>query len=154
MFRLWQLILWLIYFLSPVDAVPDVAFGVGWLDDLLILLMLYWFVWRKSPGKSDPEWWKTVFNEARKAEQATSGSSESASEKKTRQERNRDPFQILGVEHSATFEEIKRAYHAQANRYHPDKVTHLGDEFQKLAHKKFQDIQWAYEQLVKEKGRR
>lgn len=52
---------------------------------------------------------------------------------------------------TATEEEIKRAYRTLAARYHPDKVTHLGEEFQELAKKKFQDLQWAYETLLKER---
>mmetsp|Transcript_2063 Transcript_2063/g.5056 ORF Transcript_2063/g.5056 Transcript_2063/m.5056 type:complete len:166 (-) Transcript_2063:1690-2187(-) len=32
-----------------------------------------------------------------------------------------DPFQVLGVSHSATAAEIKAAYHAKARLYHPDK---------------------------------
>jgi preprotein translocase subunit Sec63 len=31
--------------------------------------------------------------------------------------------------------------------YHPDKVAHLGDELQVLAHEKSQEIQRAYRQL-------
>jgi DnaJ like chaperone protein len=31
--------------------------------------------------------------------------------------------------------------------YHPDKVAHLGEELQKLAHEKSQEIQRAYQQL-------
>jgi hypothetical protein len=32
-------------------------------------------------------------------------------------------------------------------------VSHLGAEFQELAKKKFQDVQWAYEELVRRKGK-
>ena len=35
-------ILAIIYVLSPYDLMPDVAFGVGWLDDLIVL----WLLWR------------------------------------------------------------------------------------------------------------
>jgi len=35
-----------------------------------------------------------------------------------------------------------------ANKYHPDKVDHLGEEFKKLAEKKFKDIQEAYQKLT------
>ena len=66
--------------------------------------------------------------------------------------RERDPYAILGLDRRADFEEIRKAYHRQANRYHPDKVAHLGQEFQDLAKVKFQDVQWAYETLAKQKG--
>ena len=35
-------ILAIIYVLSPYDLVPDFAFGLGWLDDLVVL----WLLWR------------------------------------------------------------------------------------------------------------
>lgn len=33
------------------------------------------------------------------------------------------------------------------NEYHPDKVAHLGEDLQKLAHQKALEIQRAYQQL-------
>jgi DnaJ like chaperone protein len=33
--------------------------------------------------------------------------------------------------------------------YHPDKVAHLGEELQELAHRKVLEIQKAYQQLTK-----
>jgi DnaJ like chaperone protein len=38
-----------------------------------------------------------------------------------------------------------------AVKYHPDKVSHLGDEFRKAAKEKFQKVQAAYEQIKKER---
>jgi DnaJ like chaperone protein len=34
-----------------------------------------------------------------------------------------------------------------AAQYHPDKVQHLGEDFQRLAHEKFVAIQKAYEKI-------
>jgi DnaJ like chaperone protein len=39
-----------------------------------------------------------------------------------------------------------------AMKYHPDKVSHLGDDFQKAAHEKFQRVNKAYENIKKERG--
>jgi DnaJ like chaperone protein len=39
-----------------------------------------------------------------------------------------------------------------AVKYHPDKVMHLGEEFQKSAKDKFLKVQEAYEILKKERG--
>ena len=60
-----------------------------------------------------------------------------------------DPYEILGIDQSASQEEIKHAYRQLAGKYHPDKVTHLGEEFRALAEKRFKDIQRAYSELVK-----
>jgi DnaJ-domain-containing protein 1 len=60
-----------------------------------------------------------------------------------------DPHEILGITPSASEEEIQAAYKARMNEYHPDKVAHLGEELQKLAHRKALEIQQAYQQLRK-----
>jgi DnaJ like chaperone protein len=39
-----------------------------------------------------------------------------------------------------------------AMKYHPDKVHHLGADFQKDAQEKFKKINEAYEQIKKERG--
>jgi DnaJ like chaperone protein len=61
-------------------------------------------------------------------------------------------YKILGLKGSAPEEEIKKAYRKLAVKYHPDKVQHLGKEFQTGAKEKFQKIQDAYETIKKERG--
>ena len=58
-----------------------------------------------------------------------------------------DPYAALGVARDAPAGEIKHAYRELANKYHPDKVSHLGEEFRLLAEKRFKEIQAAYQQL-------
>ena len=55
-----------------------------------------------------------------------------------------DPWEVLEVEPGASSEEIQAAYKAQLLKYHPDRVSHLGDEFQQLAHRKTLAIRQAY----------
>lgn len=61
-------------------------------------------------------------------------------------------YHVLGIEPSATEEEIKKAYRSMAVRYHPDKVAHMGEEYQKGAKEKFQKIQDSYEAIKKSRG--
>jgi curved DNA-binding protein CbpA len=63
-----------------------------------------------------------------------------------------DPYALLDVSPNASLEEIKTAYKRAVARYHPDKVAHLGKEFQELAHKKLLAIQQAYEILQSQRA--
>ena len=61
-------------------------------------------------------------------------------------------YRILEITPDASQEEIKKAYRRMALKYHPDRVAHLGDDLQKSANSKFQELNAAYEQLKKERG--
>lgn len=61
-------------------------------------------------------------------------------------------YKILEVQKSASDAEVKKAYRRMAVKHHPDKVSHLGEEFQKAAKEKFQKVQEAYESIKKERG--
>ncbi|MEE8335759.1 MAG: TerB family tellurite resistance protein [Candidatus Neomarinimicrobiota bacterium] len=61
-------------------------------------------------------------------------------------------YEILEIKTSSTNTEIKKAYRKMANKYHPDKVSHLGLDFQKLAEEKFKSVNSAYQKIKKEKG--
>ena len=63
------------------------------------------------------------------------------------------PWDILGVNRSATPEEIRKAFHRLAVQYHPDKVHRLGEEFQRVAHEKFTELQNAYDELLRRAAR-
>jgi DnaJ like chaperone protein len=61
-------------------------------------------------------------------------------------------YKILEIEKTATDDEVKKAYRKMAVKFHPDKVSHLGEDFQKQAKEKFQKVNEAYEQIKKERG--
>jgi DnaJ-domain-containing protein 1 len=138
--RILPILFSLLYVLSPLDLLPDLLPGVGWIDDLLVIaaLLVYlraspsgrtpWEVFgrmgwtRHSPGGVRPEDLRADFSQA-------------------------DPYELLEIPRGASDSEIKTAYKRAVTRYHPDKVAHLGKEFQELAHKKLLAIQQAYETL-------
>ena len=64
---------------------------------------------------------------------------------------NNAAYKILEVTTDASNEEIKKAYRRLAVMHHPDKVHHLGPEFQQSAQEKFKKINEAYEQIKKER---
>ncbi|WP_246878843.1 DUF1232 domain-containing protein [Thalassospira sp. ER-Se-21-Dark] len=39
----------LVYLVSPVDFLPDILVGIGWLDDLVIVPLLGWLSYRSLP---------------------------------------------------------------------------------------------------------
>ncbi len=61
-------------------------------------------------------------------------------------------YKILGIDASATDEEVKRAYREMAKKNHPDLVSNLGEEVRQAAEKKFQEVNAAYESIKKQRG--
>ncbi|MEQ8287343.1 DUF1232 domain-containing protein [Thalassospira sp.] len=57
----------LIYLISPVDLLPDVLVGIGWLDDLLIVPLLGWLSYRSLPSSVQED---VVQNEATAGKQS------------------------------------------------------------------------------------
>lgn len=65
-------------------------------------------------------------------------------------------FAVLGLEPSATPEEIKTRYRHLVSEYHPDKIIGKGlpQEFVELAETRFKEIQAAYEEIKSQRGLR
>jgi DnaJ like chaperone protein len=61
-------------------------------------------------------------------------------------------YKVLGLEPTATDEEVKKAYRKMAIKFHPDKVAQMGEEYQKGAKEKFQKIQDSYDAIKKKRG--
>ncbi len=61
-------------------------------------------------------------------------------------------YKILEIDQSSSNEEVKKAYRRMAMKYHPDKVSHLGEEIRKSANDKFTRVNEAYEMIKKERN--
>jgi len=125
----------LLYALSPYDLLPDFLVGWGWLDDLILLGLLWYYFYSPMRNRSA-------------AQNQRPGFKNSGPHPYREHERQaRDPYTVLGVDRQASPQEIKSAYRKLANKYHPDKVHAMGDEFKALAEKRFKEIQEAYQTL-------
>ena len=61
-------------------------------------------------------------------------------------------YQILEVSSKSSDDEVKKAYKKMAVKYHPDKVSHLGQDVMQAAEDKFQVLNGAYEEIKKQRG--
>lgn len=61
-------------------------------------------------------------------------------------------YKILEISPDVSDEELKKAYRRMAMKFHPDKVIHLGEEFQHAAKEKFQKVNQAYENIKKQRN--
>ena len=59
---------------------------------------------------------------------------------------------VLWVSEEAGEQEIRAAHRSQLAKYHPDKVTHLGDEFYELASSRTREIIQAFDYLKNKYG--
>ena len=133
----WLIAVALLYLVFPRDLVPDfVGRGLGLLDDLLVIAGLSYFYRTRLP-----QFTADAKNESKRSSEKGPGAEPGRSRPAF------DPYAILGIPPAASQETIRRAYRKRMGEYHPDKVAHLGEDLQKLAHEKVLEIQKAYRQL-------
>ena len=136
------IILALLYFISPYDLIPGFH-SVGWIDDIVVLILLFRYLVRIKANRSGgPPPFGTNQDQRQSRPAEGNGRDEAPQPPRT-------PYEILNVPPGADQDTIKAAYRKLANQYHPDKVSHLGKEFQELADRRFKEIQEAYQQLIR-----
>jgi hypothetical protein len=129
------------YVVSMIDLIP--GFGIGWIDDLIVVIALIWFFTTWLPkNRHRIYWFRPPPHSGAGADNKKSGSMPGPDPRTTI-----NPFDTLKVQKGATADEIKRAYKEMLSKYHPDKVAHLGEELQQKAHEKAIEIKRAYEIL-------
>lgn len=58
-----------------------------------------------------------------------------------------DPYKVLGIDPSASDDEVKKAYRSLSRKYHPD--SNMNSEHPEIAEAKFKEVQQAYESIIK-----
>ena len=61
-----------------------------------------------------------------------------------------NPYEVLGVSRNASIDEIKKTYRELSRKYHPD--SYVGNPLSSLAEEKFEQVQEAYDAIMKEKN--
>jgi len=148
------LFLCVLYVLSPVDLLPDFLGVPGRLDDLLLALGTLFYLYyasKKAPstGSSGRE---RASSGGRQGQKDPGGSEGAHSRKSARH--SVDPYEVLGVDRGEDFEAIRSRYKEKLLQYHPDRVQHLGKEFEEMAERKTKEITEAYQQILRERGNR
>ena len=59
---------------------------------------------------------------------------------------------MLGIDSSATDDEVKKAYRRMAMKYHPDRVAGMSEELQRNAAEQMKEINEAYEIVKTARG--
>ncbi len=137
----WLILIAVLYLVFPRDLIPDfLGSGLGVVDDLSLIALLTYFYRKRLRDYAARAGQKSAGQD----QQERSGPAQGEAS-----ESSLDPYEILGINSSASGQEIQAAYRARMHEYHPDKVAHLGEELQKVAHRKAVEIQQAYEQLRK-----
>lgn len=135
--RRWLVALAILYLVLPRDLVFDFfARGLGFVDDLALAALFYWYYRKRQREHA---------HGPRERDRQRAG----AEPRQAAPETPSDPHEVLGIPATASADEIQAAYRARMSEYHPDKVAHLGEDLQKLAHRKAQEIQRAYQELRK-----
>lgn len=150
MLKIILIILAILYALNPYDIFPDFFVGWGWLDDIVILGLLWRYLYSQNKTQSG---FKNYFKQNQefnrdRGNAAHPGQDNAGTDSRFENNDDRwDPYRVLEIARNASAEEIKKSYRRLANQYHPDKVEHLGREFKELAEKRFKEIQRAYQEL-------
>ncbi|NQU07943.1 MAG: DnaJ domain-containing protein [Candidatus Abyssubacteria bacterium] len=130
------------YVVSMIDLIPGLS-PISFLDDIIVIIAMIWFFTTWLPKNHHRIYWFKPKAQGGASHQAGGTNGQAKGGKGA----EFDPFEVLKVRRGASPEEVKAAYREIISKYHPDKVAHLGEEYQQMAHEKVIDIQKAYEAL-------
>ena len=156
----------ILYVVTPYNLLPSFIPVIGWIDDIAVTaLMIYYMKFGRLPDFINRFLGRMAGPSSRQTGAGTGGGAKGSygsggygggSYGGDRQHNGprtggsggpKSPREVLGVSPNASMKEIHSAYRKLVQQYHPDKVSHLGEEIQETARRKFLEIQSAYEAL-------
>jgi len=147
---LW-LILVALYFLSPVDIFPDFLGLPGRIDDFLVALAGLYFMYANSAKKRGSGGAASRSNAG--DGRAGPGRGRAEAGEAPPEPGLRDPYEVLEVPRGTPLAEIRRRYRERLMQVHPDRVQHLGKEFQEMAEQKTRELTEAFRKIEQELSR-
>jgi hypothetical protein len=91
---------------------------------------------------------KRAREQAKKREEEEKKEQQKQSSKTSQPNDNRSFQEILGLSNNFNKADLVKAYKIAVSRYHPDKYTHMSEQFQQEAQQEFVKIQRAYNYLL------
>lgn len=147
----------ILYVVTPYNLLPSFIPVIGWIDDIAVTaLMIYYMKFGRLPGFINRFLGRMAGPSSRQTgagigggPKGTYGSGGYGGGPRTGGSGGpKSPHEVLGIPPGASMKEIHAAYRKLVQQYHPDKVSHLGEELQETARRKFIEIQAAYEALA------
>ena len=129
------LILAIVYFVFPLDLIPDIFGPFGRIDDFAIFALAIWRVMKDRQQRAAGQ---------------RGDSQQKTAEKANTTKDPADPYELFKLSRGASRAEIDARYKELAKDYHPDRVAHLGEDLRKVAHEKMIEIQKAYDTLSRQ----
>lgn len=132
----------ILYLLNPFDFPSP-------FDDLLVAILGAYFIYRRNRAQ------KTVRGGGEEWARSEYGSGETGRKGPVEAGawQSKDPYEVLGVPSEVTDGELERVYRDLLKKYHPDRVQHLGDEFQEMAEERAKVITEAHAKILRERGK-
>lgn len=147
-FRLILILVGIAYLISPVDIIPDFLLPyIGFTDDAMIIYLILYLI---KNGRLPHFLYKHHKQSNAHTQTGNDFEKDKGSDKTSSDpQREKTPYDILGIRPGSSKQEIISAYKNAVKKYHPDKLSHLGEDFAKLANEKFVEIQKAYDTLMR-----
>ena len=134
------LILAIVYFVFPLDLIPDIFGPFGRLDDLVIFILAIYRVVKDRQRRAAENRAEATGSETHRTQAQSTDKTKSPA----------DPYHVFKLPRGASRSEIDARYKELAKDYHPDRVAHLGEDLRKVAHEKMIEIQKAYDTLSRQ----